>query len=219
VQKGIANYNRLNPSSPVVVRDQSQSDYEAGYDTDWQEEIFRIAPVQNYSLSASGGSDKTKFSSNVGYFNQKGVVISNGFQRFTGRFNLEHNLNKRLTFGTAFRGNYSVTDQIPDGDSQSSVMANMQRKMAYEPVFEPDATYANRERPNIVASALNYQGADYQVAGIASIFGNVMILEELEFTSSLAVDFYNNCGDSFYPSTILGGATRPSTAYANRGVT
>lgn len=219
VQKGIANYNRLTPSNPLVVRDQHRIDYEQGNDINWQDEIFRTAPVQNYSLSASGGTEKTKFSSNVAYFNQQGVIISNGYKRFTGRFNLEHSLNKYLTFGTSFRGNYSVTDEIPSGDSESSVMANTQRKLAYEPMFEADGSYANRERPNVVASALQYRGQDYNTAGIGSVYATVNILKNLEFTSSWAADFYNSSGDSFFPSTILGGATRPSTAFANKGVT
>lgn len=218
VQKGITNYNRLNPSNPIQIRDDHLADYQAGYDTDWQEEIFRVAPVQNYSFSASGGADKLRFSSNVGYYNQQGVIISNGFKRITGRFTLDYDLNKFLTVGTSLRGNYNVTDDIPGGDSQSSVMANMQRKIAYQPVFEPDGSYANRERPNIVASALEYQGEDFQTAGIGSVYATVKLLKGLEFNTSLAADFFNNNGYSFFPSIILGGATRPATAYANRGM-
>ena len=218
VNKGINNHNRLNPNNPIQIRAQTLLDYNAGYDTDWQDQIFRVAPVQNYSFSASGGADKMRFSSNVGYFDQEGVVLSNGFKRITGRFTLDYDLNKFLTIGTSIRGNYSATDQIPDGDSQSSVMANMQRKLPYEPVYEPDGSYANRERPNVVASALEYQGEDFQTAGIGSVYAKVKLLKGLEFNTSWAADFYNNTGDSFFPSIILGGATRPASAYSNRGV-
>lgn len=219
IQKGVANYNRNNPSTPVEIRDQAVLDHEAGYETDWQDEIFRVAPVQNYNFSASGGSEKMRFSSNIGYFNQQGVILSNGYKRITGRFSIDYDLNKYLTIGTAIRGNYSLTDQIPGGDSESSVMANMQRKLPYEPVFEPDGSYANRERPNVVASALEYQGEGFQTAGIGSVYATVKIIKGLEFKTSWAADFYNNSGDSFYPSIILGGATRPSSAYANKGLT
>lgn len=219
VLKGVANFNRLNPNSPVEPRTQAILDHEAGYDTDWQDEIFRVAPVQSYDFSASGGSDRTRFSANIGYFNQKGVVISNGFQRIAGRFSFDFDLTRYLTIGTSLRANYSLTDKIPDGDSQTSVMANLQRKMAYEPVYEPDGTYANRERPNLVAAALEYKGMDYQTAGIGSMYARLKILKGLEFNTSWAADLSNSSGDSFYPSIILGGATRPSSAFANRGVT
>jgi TonB-linked SusC/RagA family outer membrane protein len=219
VQKGIKNYNRLNPTAPVTVRASAQSDHDAGYDVNWQDEIFRVAPVQSYDFSASGGTERTRFSSNIGYYNQEGVVLSNGYQRIAGKFSMDFDLTKYLTFGASFRGNYSITDKIPDGDSEASIMANMQRKMSYEPVYEPDGSYANRERPNVVAAAREYKGKDYQTAGIGSAYVKLKILKNLELNSSWAADFFNTSGDSFFPSTILGGATRPSSAFANRGVT
>jgi TonB-linked SusC/RagA family outer membrane protein len=217
--KGVENNNRLNPNSPVQIRAQTVADYNAGYDTDWQDEVFRLAQVQNYSFSASGGSDKMRYSSNVAYFSQEGVIISNAYQRFTGRFTMDFDLNNYLTVGASFKGNYSVTDQIPGGDSQSSIMANLLRKMAYEPVYEPDGSYANRERPNLVAVAKEYKGEDLQAAGIGNVYATVRFTKNLDFNTSWAGDFYNNSGDSFFPSVILGGATRPSTAYANKGIT
>ncbi|WP_288735634.1 TonB-dependent receptor [uncultured Parabacteroides sp.] len=216
VLKGVANYNRLNPNSPVEPREQGLADYNAGYDTNWQDEVFRIAPVQNYSFSASGGNDKMRFSSNISYYNQKGVVISNGYERYTARFNMDYDLTSYLSVGTSLKGNYSHTDEIPKGDSQSSVMANLLRKMAYEPIYEPDGSYANRERPNLIASAELYQGDSYRTAGIGSVYAKIKILEGLELTTTWSADIGIDTGNSFFPSTILGGATRPSSAYSNK---
>jgi TonB-linked SusC/RagA family outer membrane protein len=219
IQKGITNYNRLNPTTPVLIRDQVKLDYQAGYDTNWQDEIFRVAPVQNYSFSASGGADKTTFSSNIGYYNQQGVVLSNGYQRVTGRFTLDYDLNNYLTIGTSFRGNYSVMDQIPTGDGATSIMGNLQRKMALEPIYEPDGSYALRERPNVVGIAKEYIGKDYETAGLGLMYAKLKILKDMEFKTTWSADFYNNIGDSFYPSNIPGGTTRPSSGYSNRGLT
>lgn len=220
LQKGITNYNRENPNKPVVVRSDHPLDYEAGYDINWQDEIFRVAPVQNYSFSASGGADKFVFSSNIGYYNQQGVIISNGYQRFAGRFTMDYELNKYLTIGTFFRGNYSVTDEIPRGDSEASVMANMQRKIPYQPVYEPDGSYAVREVINPVASALEYQGESYKTAGTGSIYATIKIIKGMEFKTMWSADFYHSGEDSFYPSTIpLKKTFRPSSASANKGLT
>jgi TonB-linked SusC/RagA family outer membrane protein len=216
VLKGVENYNRLNPNAPVVPRDQGVADHEAGYNTDWQDEVFRIAPVQNYSFSASGGTDKMKFSTNVSYYNQKGVIISNGYERYTARFNMDYELNRYLSVGTSLKAYYSHKDEIPKGDSESSIMANLLRKMAYEPVFEPDGTYSNRERPNLVASANLYQGDSYRKAGIGTVYAKLKIIDRLELTTTWSGDIGVSTGNSFTPSTILGGATRPSSAYSNK---
>ncbi|NJK94037.1 MAG: SusC/RagA family TonB-linked outer membrane protein, partial [Bacteroidales bacterium] len=219
VQKGITNYNRLNPNNPVQVREQSRLDYEAGYDTDWQNEIFRIAPVQNYSFSASGGAEKVIYSSNIGYFNQQGVVMSNGYQRISGRFTVDYDLTKYLIIGTSISGNYSINDQIPEGDHPRSVVGNLQRKLPYEPVYELDGSYAMREMANVVAVAKEYEGTDYQTAGIGSVYAKFKITKNLEFKTLFSGDFYNTSGDSFFPSNIPGGTNRPSSAFSNRGLT
>lgn len=219
VLKGVENYNRMNPNSPVLPREQGLADYNAGYDTDWQDEIFRVAPVQNYSFSASGGTDKMRFSSNVSYYNQEGVVLSNSYERYTARFNMDYDVTDYLSVGTSLRGDYSHKDEIPEGDSQTSIMANLQRKMAYEPIYEPDGSYANRERPNVVASAKLYQGDAYRTAGIASAYAKIKIVKGLEVTSTWSADIGNDTGSSFTPSTILGGATRPSSGYSNKWTT
>ncbi len=215
-QKGIANFNRLNPNSPVKVRDQTVADYNAGYDTNWQDEIFRIAPIQNVSFSSSGGTEKMRYSTDISYFDQQGVVISNGFKRYTARFTMDFDVSDYLKIGASFRGRYSKTDEIPSGDDSNSIMANLFRKMAYEPVYEPNGSYSVRERPNLVATALLYQGNSYRLASLATIDATVKIIKGLELTSSWTGDIGNDTGDSFTPSQLLGGATRPSTAYSNK---
>ena len=56
----LVNESKINAGQlPVYVNPQN-----LGNGTDWQEELFRIAPIQNYQLSFSGGSEKTKASQN-----------------------------------------------------------------------------------------------------------------------------------------------------------
>src|SRR5699024_7750579 len=50
--------------------------------TDWQDVIFRLATVQNYQVSATGGTENIKYMVSLGFFDQKGIVIGSDFQRF-----------------------------------------------------------------------------------------------------------------------------------------
>ena len=68
--------------------------------------IFRTAPVQNYQLSASTGTDKVKFYLSGGYFNQQGVVRTSDYQRFSLRTNIDAQLTDKLTVGTTLTGSY-----------------------------------------------------------------------------------------------------------------
>ena len=56
-------------------------------DTDWQDLLFRKAQIQNYSLSATGGSDKARFAVSGTYFQQDGIILGSQFERFTLRAN------------------------------------------------------------------------------------------------------------------------------------
>lgn len=78
------------------------------YDTDWQNQVFRLAPTNQIDLSASGGNDKTKFFISGQYSDQNGILIGNSFKRLTARMNLDHNATDRLSFGVNF--NFSRTE-------------------------------------------------------------------------------------------------------------
>jgi TonB-linked SusC/RagA family outer membrane protein len=216
VQKGVVNYNRLHPDAPVTERPQALADHNAGYDTNWQDELFRIAPIKNVNFSGSGGTEKMRYSTDISYLDQEGVIISNGFKRYTARFTMDFDVSDYLKIGASFRGRYSKTDEIPSGDDSNSIMANLFRKMAYEPVYETNGSYSVRERPNLVATALLYQGNSYRLASLGTIDATVKIMKGLELTTSWTGDIGNDTGDSFTPSILLGGATRPSSAYSNK---
>lgn len=78
--------------------------------TDWQDVIFRLASVQNYQVSATGGTENIKYMVSLGFFDQKGIVIGSDFQRFNVRSNIEAQLTRRLKFGTNLAGSYGYGD-------------------------------------------------------------------------------------------------------------
>ncbi|MEJ7914368.1 MAG: TonB-dependent receptor plug domain-containing protein, partial [Chitinophagaceae bacterium] len=51
--------------------------------TDWFSEIFKPAPIQSHTLSASGGSDKSSYLFSLGYFNQQGTLIETYLKRYS----------------------------------------------------------------------------------------------------------------------------------------
>lgn len=78
--------------------------------TDWQDAIFRLATVQNYQLSATGGTENIKYMVSLGFFDQDGVVIGSDYQRFNIRSNIDAQLTKRLKFGSNIAASYGYGD-------------------------------------------------------------------------------------------------------------
>jgi len=71
------------------------------YDTDFVQDVQNNnAAIQNYSLGVSGGMENLTLSFNSNYFNQKGVLINSGFDRFTNRVTGQFKKGKFKAFAT-----------------------------------------------------------------------------------------------------------------------
>lgn len=98
--------NSLRPGSqqvPLAFRDPSS----ISVNTDWQDVIYRVAPVKNYQLSFNAGNDKTRFFIAGSYFDQDGIIETSSFKRFNLRTNIDSNISDRLKIGTSLNGSYS----------------------------------------------------------------------------------------------------------------
>ncbi|WP_245586327.1 TonB-dependent receptor plug domain-containing protein [Olivibacter sitiensis] len=68
--------------------------------TDWFDEISQIGVVQNYDVQLSNGTENGNYLLSLGYFDNKGVVRTTGFNRISARFNSDYKLfDGRLTIG------------------------------------------------------------------------------------------------------------------------
>lgn len=86
----------------------------SGAGTDWQDEVLRSAPIQNYNLSFSGGTDETRYYSSLGSFLQQGIVESSSYSRYTARMNLSHEATDELNLGVKLNGQYREDDYVPN---------------------------------------------------------------------------------------------------------
>lgn len=87
-----------------------------GEGTDWQDQIYHVAPVQNYSLGLHGGSEDTKYSISFGYYGQEGIVKETGYDRFNFRAKAETKKG-RFTFGETAILSKENWDQMPPADN------------------------------------------------------------------------------------------------------
>ncbi len=67
--------------------------------TDWQDEIFTLAPTYNAQVSVSGGNEKSNFYLSANHNNQDGIIKNSSFMRNSLRLNSEHKVNKWLRIG------------------------------------------------------------------------------------------------------------------------
>ena len=67
--------------------------------TDWMNEITRVAPYQNYNVSVSGKAGTAlKYFGSVGFNDHQGVIKESSNQRINTRLNLSYDFTKWFTF-------------------------------------------------------------------------------------------------------------------------
>lgn len=92
-------YTEAEAGSPYF----SQSDLNAmGKGVDWQDLIFRSAPVQDHSFNISGGSSRTRFAIGGSVLDQTGIIQSSDYRRLVMRGNLNHSISDKfaISFNT-----------------------------------------------------------------------------------------------------------------------
>jgi TonB-linked SusC/RagA family outer membrane protein len=98
-----------------------------GEGTDWQKEIFQVAPMTDVNLSATGGSESSRFYFSAGYTNQDGIIKNTSFDRANIRINSSHTINKVIKVGQNLSGSlarYSNISEFGYGILNGTLTAN-----------------------------------------------------------------------------------------------
>lgn len=82
-------------------------------DTDWQDVIFRTAPMSDIQVSARGGNEKVRFSISGNYTNQKGIMIGTDYKMGTVNANIDADLSSKLKVGASFAPSFTTRNVKP----------------------------------------------------------------------------------------------------------
>ncbi|WP_185280933.1 TonB-dependent receptor [Hymenobacter sp. NBH84] len=187
--------------------------------TDWQDEIFRKAAIQSYTLTASGGDAKTTFLVSGTYFDQKGIIIGSAYKRGSGRINLDHRLSDHVKIGANLTVSRSNSNRINNDNNIYGVLSGSLLLGSQTPIRNADGTYArdpfNSTVENPVASALVPTFISNQTRGIGNVYAEVEPVRNLIIRSSVGGDYLNLLERRFIPSTLLAGASTSGQAQIN----
>ena len=100
-----------------LVYDSRVSATEALQDTDWQKEVFEIAPMFEANISASGGADKLAYSLGTSFLTQDGIVgaSKSNYNRLTARANLQYDVTDKLKLSATAMYTHSQKNSLAEG--------------------------------------------------------------------------------------------------------
>jgi TonB-linked SusC/RagA family outer membrane protein len=222
----------LDPSFDYVAYNTSRltrysagnTDYLTGkVNTDWQNLVFRAAPINQIDLSASGGNEKTRFYISGQYSDQNGILIGNEFKRLSARMNVDHKASEKLSIGVNFNMARTENHRLSNDDAFSTPL----QIVALSPItpridprtglmsglLDPNTGLPNTNFPVYYNPLISKDNARF-IATVYRTFSNAYasytITPGLTFRSEVGVDLLFQQEDQY-----LGSATVRNTGTAN----
>jgi TonB-dependent starch-binding outer membrane protein SusC len=186
-----ARFTKLNePIYPGATQTYAQTE------TDWQNEVFRSAPITQHNVSISNGGDKSRFFASFGYMNQEGIMIGTGYDRFNARFNSDHTLGSRVTFGQNLSISYDSKLEEANGGGRTQIK-HIIANVPYIPVLDPTLKGGYRgpdgadgsDPQNPVRIALQDVSRSNRLKLLGNAFVNVKLLDWLSYRFNIGIDY------------------------------
>lgn len=125
-----------------------------GIHRDWQDVFFDGGLITSHSLSASGGTKNTKFTSSLRYVHDEGVVITDDYKLYSAKLKLDSQISDKLKFGLSATPSYSKKRQLPTS------IHNPIRQSPWLPIYHTEETlqFVNFDAyPNVKAGDYFYE--------------------------------------------------------------
>jgi len=168
--------------------------------TDWFHGVFKPAPIQSHTLTASGGSDKSNYLFSFNYFNQQGILLNTGLKRYAVRANTTFNIKNNIRVGENAYIFYKENPRITNNTEGNEVNTTAWMQPII-PLFDINGGFAgtrgkelgNSGSPMAVRSrAGGDKGYNWDIIG--NVWGEVDILKHITIRTSFGGNIDNYSG-------------------------
>ncbi|MDR2233300.1 MAG: SusC/RagA family TonB-linked outer membrane protein [Tannerella sp.] len=136
----------------LELQDNEIENYIKGKETDWYDAVFRNGKQQDYNVSLSGKREDITYYWSIGYANNEGLIVGDGFSTIRSRLNLDADVTRFLTVGVSTQlALRDESKQYWDSSGRDQyVRANWEEGIRtaspWGDMYNEDGTY--RRRPN-----------------------------------------------------------------------
>jgi TonB-linked SusC/RagA family outer membrane protein len=196
-----------------------------GTGTNWQKEVFKIAPMQQHTLGVRGGSETVSYFLSGGYASQGGIVGGSDKSRFD-RANFTANLDFQLTPKLKFILNATGVILSSKGIAENSFNSVLGSALNFDPtvpVLNTENTIGKYGYSNLqlseVFNPLTKLDNTYNKSTGSKLYGKFElqydVLKNLKLTSRLGYTKYDNNSKGFTPLVFYGPLNVDNTMDAN----
>ena len=169
-----------------------------GEGTNWQDEIFRTAPIQNLNISASGGTSSTAYNISGSYSSQEGIIRENYLDRFSLRLNNEYFITDDFQVGHNIAMVYESYQNAP------GVVGSAYRGDPTVPVFTEDGDFSPTDARASVGNPVaqfeyNSNNENSRNRMMGNVYLNYYFLDNFQFRSNFGLDANRVEGKNYTP--------------------
>ncbi|MEX2512767.1 MAG: SusC/RagA family TonB-linked outer membrane protein, partial [Cyclobacteriaceae bacterium] len=183
-----------------------------GPDTDWYDELLQTGKQNSYNVSLLASKDNFSSATTLGFFDEQGVVINTGFQRFSLRSNNEYKINENIRIGL----NLAPTQQLSRNQATDGYYSILYSAIITPPIFSPDDVDQDGNQrvsftgpglftfPNWKKTMMETIDRSATTRILSNAYFEADIMDDFFFKSSVSVDLGSSKRRVFSPSTAGG---------------
>lgn len=189
-------------------------------DTDWQDLFYRTGIITSHDLGISGGMENGSYNFTAGYFNDKGVVPTQQYTRYSVRGSLDQGIGKLFRVGFTTYNNYNVTEGSNIG------LYNILSMSPLADPYNPDGTFKRiirmpqddqwlYTRETLKGIRDQWLSETRSFGSYNTLYGEVAIpgVEGLKYRANLGLNYRQSHGGAYTGQGInTVNETTPSTA-------
>jgi TonB-dependent starch-binding outer membrane protein SusC len=176
--------------------------------TNWEKLAFNDdATTKMIDITASGGTDKTRFYISGGFNDQDGILILNNFQRISSRINLEHDASDRVKVGF----NLSLARTVSNRNNLDNAFQTPMQLTALAPITPPrdlNGVFYDRPTATYYNGLIETEDSKFlstSFRNIGSAYLNYRIIKGLTFKTEFGADILTQNDELFRGNRTLTG--------------
>lgn len=178
--------------------------------TDWMGGVTRNGMVVDNNVSIIGGERKVKYLISFSTFNQRGVIVTSNYAKYSGRANLSVDISGKLTTGINVAGTQTKEDNtaLPSSTDFAGILRDAYAYPTFLPVYDNQGAYLiNPKHPQYPNPFSWKEVTDKTYGGrlLASNYWDLKLFRDLSFRASAGINIYNSRDESQYPKSFLLG--------------
>ncbi|WP_343704516.1 TonB-dependent receptor [Chitinophaga sp.] len=224
--------NKTSATNTYFQNGRTLESYRGMEGINWQDQVFRTSPVMISNIAVRGGTGQTRYSISGSVFDQQGIIINSGYNRYQGRIAIDQGIGRQFKAGVTV--NYSRINTngqpVAEGNGPMFTTYLLSRAWGYRPVagdpntdlIDDDGDMAFINQYDIRLNPITTSNNEHNKSSTSDFLANGYLtytpIPDLVFRFAGSMSSRRRRGDVFFNSkTVQGSPLNPRNVRGQHG--